>query len=244
MSRHNPKIVRLNKYLARCGVTSRRKADNYIAAGRVRVNGEVSTEMGIRVTPGRDRVTVDGQAISLPEEYVYYLLHKPMNVISTVDDPRGRTTVTDLIKTDRRIYPVGRLDYDTTGVLILTDDGELTNRLTHPSNEIDRTYEAVFGGRLRAGQIEAFRRGIDIGEEVPAQGDIDILWDRQDQSAAHITLHSGRYHEVKRIFEHFGCPVSRLHRVKFAGISCGELSAGEYRALSDDEVKQLRRAGS
>ncbi len=236
--------MRLNKYLARCGVTSRRKADKYITAGRVRINDEITTEMGIQVRPGEDQVTVDGNPVSLPDECVYFLLHKPMHVISTVDDPRGRTTVTDLIDTDRRIYPVGRLDFDTTGVLILTDDGALTNKLTHPSNEIDRTYEVVYDGRLGAREIAAFHDGINIGEDIPARGDIEVLWQQEKKGSAHITLHSGRYHEVKRIFEHFNCPVIRLHRVKFAGISCGELAQGEYRKLTEDEIQQLRRAGS
>lgn len=234
--------MRLNKYLARCGVTSRRKADDLIAAGRVAINGQQVTELGTKVEPDQDEVTVDGTAVSLPETYAYYLLHKPENVICTTDDPRDRETVVDLIDTDRRIYPVGRLDFDTTGVLLLTDDGKLTQKLTHPSNEVPRTYEVTYGGSLSPEAVQEVKEGIDIGEEFPAQGKLDILWEKENAGGAHLTLHTGRYHEVKRIFESLGCRVTNLHRIKFAGLSCGQLAPGEYRQLTSREI-QILRAG-
>jgi len=233
----------LNKFLARCGVTSRRKADDLIAAGRVIVNGETITEMGAQVDPETDTISVDNATVSLPDKYIYFLLHKPQNVITTVDDPRDRETVVDLIETDRRIYPVGRLDYDTTGVLLLTDDGELTQQLTHPSHEVPRTYEVVYEGQLPSDAKEKFAHGIDIGEEFPVQGELSILWEKPKSGAAHLTLHTGRYHEVKRVFAALDCKVTRLHRVKFAGLSCGELAPGEYRQLTKSEVQHLKLRG-
>ena len=235
--------MRLNKFLARCGVTSRRKADDLIAAGRVAVNGETIIEMGARTDPESDTVTVDGDVVSLPESYVYYLLHKPQHVVTTVDDPRDRTTVVDLIDTDRRIYPVGRLDYDTTGVLLLTDDGEFAQRMIHPSHEVERTYEVNYMGRLPQDAEKRLWEGIDIGEEYPVQGELSLLWEKPNGGAAHLTLHTGRYHEVKRLFEQLGCEVTRLHRIKFGGFSCGELAPGEYRKLSQDEVQRITTRG-
>ncbi len=232
--------MRLNKYLARCGVTSRRKADDLIAAGRVAVNGQRVTELGARVDPDTDRVAVDGEEVSLPQSRVYFLLHKPEHVICTTDDPRDRRTAVDLIETQRRIYPVGRLDYDTTGVLLLTDDGALTQRLTHPSNEVPRTYEAAYRGTLPADAADRLKRGVDIGEEYPAEGELEILWEKGVTGAAHLTLHTGRYHEVKRIFEELGCRVTNLHRIRFAGLSCGQLAPGEYRELTSREIQTLK----
>ncbi|MCF7805420.1 MAG: rRNA pseudouridine synthase [Candidatus Marinimicrobia bacterium] len=232
--------MRLNKYLARCGVTSRRKADDLIADGRVAVNGKTVTELGTKVEPDAATVTVDGEAVELPDKYICYLLHKPQKSISTVDDPKGRPTVVDLIDTERRIYPVGRLDYDTTGVLLLTDDGELANKLTHPSNEVPRKYEVYYSGKLPEDARGKLAEGIDIGEDLPASGELQILWEKEDHGATHLTLHAGRYHEVKRIFKHFGCSIERLHRIKFAGLDCGELAPGEYRRLSSDELQQLK----
>lgn len=235
--------VRLNKYLARCGVTSRRKADTYITQGRVAVNEKIITEKGTRIDPARDVVTVDGQRTTLPDSHVYYLLHKPENVLSTVDDPHDRTTVVDLIRTKRRIYPVGRLDFDTTGVLLLTDDGQLTYRLTHPSHKVPRTYQVWYTGKLPVNAVKQLNQGIGIGEDLPARGELRIASQQEESGMAYLTLHAGRYHEVKRIFEHFHCEVERLHRTAFAGLTCDRLAPGQYRELKPDEVKQLKAGG-
>lgn len=235
--------MRLNKFLARCGVTSRRKADDLIAAGRVALDGETVTELGTKVDPEDTTVTVDGTEVSLPRKYVYYLLNKPQAAVSTVDDPQNRRTVVELIDTDRRIYPVGRLDVDTTGVLLLTDDGELTHQLTHPSNEVPRTYEVTYKGRLPDDAAVRLRDGLDIGEDIPAEGGLERMWEQGGKGSAHLTLHAGRYHEVKRIFGVFGCEVERLHRVQFAGLTCGNLSPGDYRELDSDEIHKLKSRG-
>ncbi len=235
--------VRINKYLARCGVTSRRKADSLIAEQRVTVNGQTVTEFGIRVDPGKDRVEVDGKAVTLPDAFVYYVLHKPQHVISTVDDPRGRETVVDLIPTDRRIFPVGRLDYDTSGVLLLTDDGDLANQLTHPSKEVPRTYQVWYEGVLPADAAARLKAGVDIGEDLPARGTLQGQQQSDDQGIATLTLRAGRYHEVKRIFGALNCTVTRLHRSRFAGLGCEPLAPGEYRKLSQQEVRSLKAGG-
>lgn len=235
--------MRLNKYLARCGVTSRRKADTYIADGRVVVNGAIVTELGTRVEPDHDVVLVDGQAVTLPQSHVYYLLNKPPNVLSTAEDPHGRPTVVELIKTDRRIYPVGRLDFDTTGVLLLTDDGALTHRLTHPSHEVRRTYRIWYAGTLPPDAAERLAHGLDIGEDLPARGSLRIESRRGESGVAFLTLHTGRYHEVKRIFARFQCQVERLHRIRFAGLTCEGLQPGDYRRLDPEEVEQLKAGG-
>jgi len=235
--------VRINKYLARCGITSRRKADDLIAEGRVTLNGESVTEFGVRLDPEQDIVEVDGTAVSLPDSYVYYVLHKPRQVISTVDDPRGRRTVVDLIRTDRRIFPVERLDYDTSGVLLLTDDGDFAHHLMHPSNEVPRTYQVWYEGVLPADAASGLDAGIDIGENLPARGTLRIQEQTADQGMATLTLHAGRYHEVKRIFEALDCTVTRLHRSEFAGIGCAQLAPGEYRKLSKREIRSLNAGG-
>ncbi len=233
--------MRLNKYIARCGVTSRRKADTYIEDGRVAVNGRIVTVHGVRIDPDDDLVQVDGREISLPDSYVYYLLHKPQNVISAAKDPHGRTTVVDLIPTSRRIYPMGRLDYDTTGVLLLTDDGDFANRLMHPSQEIPRTYQIEYAGSLPDNAAEQLSDGIDIGEEIPAKGELHIAHQQAGSGSATLTLRAGRYHEVKRIFAYFQTEVKGLHRVSFAGLECGNLKPGEYRRLTRDEIRRLQR---
>jgi len=232
--------MRLNKYIARCGVTSRRKADSYIEDGRVVVNGRVISEHGVQVDPDDDLVRVDGREISLPDSYVYYLLHKPQNVISTADDPQGRKTVVDLIPTSRRIYPVGRLDYDTTGVLLMTDDGDFANRLTHPSNEIPRTYQVEYAGTLPDDTAAQLLQGIDIGEDIPATGEIHVQQQGSGSGSATLTLRAGRYHEVKRIIAYFNAEVKNLHRVSFAGLECGNLKPGEYRRLTKNELQRLQ----
>lgn len=207
------------------------------------VNGHPVNEFGTRVDPGNDTVQVDGKEVSPPDAFVYYVLHKPQYVISTVDDPRGRETVVDLIRTDRRIFPVGRLDYDTSGVLLLTDDGDLANQLMHPSNEIPRTYKVWYEGVLPADAAARLSTGIDIGEELPAQGTLQKHQQSEEQGIASLTLHAGRYHEVKRIFSALNCAVTRLHRSRFAGLGCENLPPGEHRKLTNQEVQSLKAGG-
>jgi 23S rRNA pseudouridine2605 synthase len=225
--------VRLNAYLARAGVASRRGADELIRAGRVRVNGE---EAGLAtvVSPG-DRVEVDGEAIE-PEPLTYVLLHKPTGVVTTARDPQGRPTVVGLVGHERRVVPVGRLDADTTGALLLTNDGPLANRLAHPRYEVDKVYEAEVEGRPSADAIRRLADGVELDDGPTAPATVRRL----GPSRLELVLHEGRKRQVRRMCEAVGHPVRRLHRREYAGLTVEDLEPGEWRELSADELQRLR----
>jgi 23S rRNA pseudouridine2605 synthase len=226
--------VRLNAYLARAGVASRRGADELIRAGRVRVNGE---EAGLAtfVSPG-DRVELDGRAVE-PEPLTYVLLNKPKDVVTTARDPQGRPTVVGLVGHERRVVPVGRLDADTTGVLLLTNDGPLAHRLAHPRYEVDKVYEAEVEGDPSAEVVQRLADGVELedGMTVPAQVR------RLGPGRIELVLHEGRKRQVRRMCEAVGHPVRTLHRREYAGLTAEGLAPGEWRALTPDEVKGLKR---
>jgi 23S rRNA pseudouridine2605 synthase len=225
--------VRLNAYLARAGVASRRRADELIRSGRVRVNGEpgqLNTVVG-----RRDAVEVDGERVEL-QRLAYVLLHKPAGVVTTARDPHGRRTVVDLVPPEPRVVPVGRLDADTTGVLLLTNDGDLAHRLAHPRYGVPKVYEADVEGSLSRKAIERLREGIELedGPTAPAQAR------RLAPGRLELTLHEGRKHQVKRMCEAVGHPVQRLHRAHYAGLDLESLEPGEWRLLTPEEVAELR----
>jgi 23S rRNA pseudouridine2605 synthase len=226
--------VRLNAYLARAGVASRRGADELIRAGRVRVNGE---EAGLAtfVSPG-DRVELDGRAVE-PEPLTYVLLNKPKDVVTTARDPQGRPTVVGLVGHERRVVPVGRLDADTTGVLLLTNDGPLAHRLAHPRYEVDKVYEAEVEGDPSAEVVQRLADGVELedGMTVPAQVR------RLGPGRIELVLHEGRKRQVRRMCEAVGHPVRTLHRREYAGLTAEGLAPGEWHALTPDEVKGLKR---
>ena len=233
-------MERLQKVIADAGITSRRKAEELILDGKVRVNGEVVTELGVKIN-GEDVVEVNGAVINRDKVKKYYLLNKPRGVISSVSDEKGRTTVIDYIDTDTRIYPVGRLDYDTTGLILLTNDGELANILMHPKNKIPKTYIAKIEGLLNKEDIERLKSGVYIeGRKVEIENfkirdkNID-----KNTSIVEITIVEGRNHIVKKIFESMRHPVIRLSRIKIAFLDTHDLKSGEYRELSIKEVKKL-----
>lgn len=231
---------RLQKVIANLGVTSRRKAEQLILDGRVKVNGITIDQLGSKIE-NSDSIEIDGQKISNQNQYLYYLLNKPINTISSVDDPKGRKTVVDLIDTDKRIYPVGRLDYDTTGVILLTNDGDLTNRLTHPSHQIDKTYIATIEGKISDEQIKRIQKGISFEgiDYSPAKIE-EAEFDRQkNQSKIRITIHEGKNHEIKNIFSAINLPVVKLSRRTFANLSAKGLKPGEYRQLTEKEISNL-----
>jgi 23S rRNA pseudouridine2605 synthase len=229
-------IVRLNAYLARAGVASRRKADELIKAGRVAVNGE----------PGRlntfvqshDLVTVDGEPVA-KQRLTYLLLHKPSGVVTTARDPQGRPTVVDLVPPEPRVVPVGRLDADTTGALLLTNDGPLAHRLAHPRYGVEKTYVVEVEGEPRERELERLSRGVELEDGVTAPARVRRL----APGVVELTLHEGRNRQVKRMLAAVGHPVVRLHRSAYAGLSADELEPGAWRPLSDDELQRLRRAG-
>jgi 23S rRNA pseudouridine2605 synthase len=225
--------VRLNAYLARAGIASRRGADELIRAGRVRVNGE---EAGLAtvIAPG-DRVELDGEAVE-PEPLTYVLLNKPAGVVTTARDPQGRRTVVGLVAHEWRVVPVGRLDADTTGALLLTNDGPLANRLAHPRYEVDKVYEAEVEGRPSAEALRRLAEGVELEDGLTAPTEVRRL----GRSRLELVLHEGRRHQVKRMCEAVGHPVRRLHRREYAGLTVEDLEPGEWRELRVDEVERLR----
>jgi len=225
--------MRLNAYLARAGVASRRKADELIKAGRVTVNGEPG-QLNTFVE-GRDRVELDGRPIDL-QPLTYVLLHKPAGVVTTASDPQGRRTVVELVDHPARVVPVGRLDADTTGALLLTNDGDLAHRLAHPRYEVDKVYVAEVEGEPDDSALARLRAGLDLddGRTAPAQAR------RLGPRTIELVLHEGRKHQVKRMLEAVGHPVARLHRSRYANLSVERLEPGAWRELEPSEVDQLR----
>lgn len=232
--------MRLNKYLARSGIASRRKADELIAAGRVRVDGETVATLGMDIGEDR-RVEVDGRAVEPDQDRVVYLLHKPSGVISAASDPRGRMTVVDLIRDPRRLYPVGRLDRNTTGALLITNDGELASRLTHPRYSVEKRYLAEVGGRLSERSIRELAQGKEIEGGLKVRAQIKAVGRHVKRTIYEIAMTEGKKREIKRIFKHMGLPLVRLHRQSFAGLSGDGLSPGKYRRLRKPEIEALYR---
>ena len=225
--------VRLNAYLARAGVVSRRGADELIRAGRVRVNGE---EAGLATfVAAGDRVEVDGQAVAL-EPLTYVLLNKPVGVVTTARDPQGRPTVVGLVGHERRVVPVGRLDADTTGVLLLTNDGPLSHRLAHPRYEVDKVYEAEVEGDPSADAVRRLAEGVELEDGMTSPARVRRL----GPGRLELVLHEGRKRQVRRMCEAVGHPVRALHRCEYAGLTAGGLAPGEWRELTDKEVKDLK----
>ena len=233
-------MERINKVIANSGYSSRRKAEELIVEGKVYVNGE-KAQLGQKVN-ATDLITIDGKPIDyMKGNYEYYLLNKPRGVVTTSKDDKGRKTVIDLIETEKRIYPIGRLDYDTTGVLLLTNDGELTNKLTHPKNNIDKVYVAKIAGIIAIEDIKRLRNGVKIDNYVTSKAKVKVksIDKKKNNSIIEITIHEGHNHQVKRMFQSVGYDVEKLTRISFAGLNIGKLKSGEYRKLTVKEVNRL-----
>lgn len=232
---------RLQKVLAKAGVGSRRAVEEMIAAGRIKVNG-VKAVLGRRVDASKDVVEVDGSRVPLGADLRYYMLNKPVGVVSTADDPEGRPTVLEYVEVPDRLWPVGRLDIETEGLIILTNDGDLTHHLTHPSFEVPRTYLAEVKGSVKERTLRALARGVDLEDGGTAPAQVDLL-DRMAGSALiEITIHEGRNRQVRRMFEAVGHPVVRLARTAVGPVRLGRLKPGDLRRLSPEEVRSLYRA--
>jgi 23S rRNA pseudouridine2605 synthase len=225
--------VRLNAYLARAGVASRRKADELIKAGRVRVNGERG-QLNTFVERG-DRVEVDGEEVA-PQRLTYVLLHKPAGVVTTASDPQGRPTVVELVEHEVRVVPVGRLDVETTGALLLTNDGELAHRLAHPKYEVEKVYEAEVEGEPSDEALRRLAEGVELEDGLTAPAEVRRL----GPSLVELSIHEGRNRQVRRMLEAVGHPVRRLHRSRYAGLTVEELASGEWRELAQEAVRVLR----
>ena len=234
------RTVRINKYIASCGVTSRRKADELILAGKVAINGAIMREPGYDVQPD-DEVICDGRKISLEVGKTYILLNKPVGYVTTTSDDKDRPTVLDLIQDeDRRIFPVGRLDYNTSGLLILTNDGDVANKLMHPSKELDKTYRAVISGILTRGKIARLEKGVDIGGFRTSPAKIEVLKHNRNSTVVDITIHEGKNHQVRRMFKAIDTPVQTLERIQIGNLVIGRLAVGGYRKLGPAEVEYLK----
>ncbi|MEO7443894.1 MAG: pseudouridine synthase [Ferruginibacter sp.] len=233
-------IMPLNKYLAHCGVSSRREAINYIKKGLVKVNGNVLTEPGYKVQPA-DEVNYNGKKLSVSKNLVYILLNKPKDYITTTDDPQGRKTVLQLIQkaTDQRVYPIGRLDRNTSGVLLLTNDGDLTQKLSHPSYEIKKIYEVRLDKNLSKEHFDDILEGVEL-EDGKILVDSMAYSDAKDKSIIGIEIHSGRNRIVRRIFEHLGYDVKALDRVMYAGLTKKNVERSKWRYLNEKEVRILK----
>ena len=233
-------MERLQKFIAEAGYTSRRKAEELIKNKKVKVNGKIVSELGIKVT-GNDLVEVEGNILKKEDNKEYYLLNKPRETITAVSDDKNRKTVVDLISTDKRIYPVGRLDYDTTGALILTNDGELANLLMHPKNRINKVYIAKVNGLVNKIDINKLERGVYIDGKKTSRSKAKVKkYDKTtNTSIVELTIHEGRNHQVKKMFEAIGFKVIKLKREKYAFLDVKSLKSGEYRILSIKEVKRL-----
>ena len=232
--------MRLQKYLAQCGVASRRHAEEMIAAGQVSVNGRVITEMGVQVAEG-DAVCVNGKPIRLETEKKYLLYHKPIGEVTTVSDPEGRPTVMDHFRDyPVRLYPVGRLDFDSEGLLLLTNDGELADKMMHPSNEVDKGYLARVTGDLSLVSVRALRQGVMLDDHMTSPAKVRIIKKETFATVVLVTIHEGRNRQVRRMFEAVGHKVLMLRRVRFGCLDLGDLPRGAWRELRPDEVKRLR----
>ena len=232
--------MRINKYIASAGVTSRRKADELIEAGKVKVNGNVLENPGYQVEDS-DLVEVDGVAIKPASKLVYYLLNKPCGFVTSTADKEGRRVVTELVPDEIRVFPVGRLDYNTSGLLILTNDGELANKLMHPSGEFDKTYLVRCTGIVTRAEASRLAKGVDIGGFVTSPAEVKLIRHDKNSTVAEITIHEGKNRQVRRMFEALGHEVTELQRIRLGNLTIGKLALGQCRKLGPAEIEYLKR---
>lgn len=232
--------MRLNKYLADCGVDSRRNCDEIIAQGRVKVNGKTITRLGVDVDPENDSVSLDGRRLRQKRRDVYVMLHKPKGVVCTAKDDKGRKTVLDLVDLKARLFPVGRLDYDTEGLLLLTTDGQLAQTLTHPSHHIPKTYVARIFGELSEEEEKSLEKGVLLDGALTQPASVKVVEKDDRTSRIEITIFEGRNRQVRRMLESVGKDVEFLKRVSVGELRLGGLSRGKYRFLTEKEINYLK----
>lgn len=231
---------RLQKFMASCGVASRRKCEELILDGKVKVNNQIIRELGTKINPSIDKVEVNGVLIKPEERKIYIALNKPVGYITTVKDEKNRKTVLDLVNVEERIYPIGRLDYNTSGLLLLTNDGDVYNRVIHPRQSINKVYIALVKGHINDIKIELFAKGIDIGGYITAPAKIKIIKKFEKSTKVEITIHEGKNRQVRRMCEKIENPVIELKRIKVGEIELEGLDIGKWRHLSEKEVKYLK----
>jgi 23S rRNA pseudouridine2605 synthase len=234
-------LERLQKIISAAGITSRRAAEELILAGRVSVNGTVVTELGSKADPASDTVAVDGKPLVIASKKLYILLNKPVGYLTTLDDPEGRPLVTDLLKeVGERVYPVGRLDYNTEGLLLLTSDGEWANQLMHPRHEVEKEYHVRVRGKVHKSQLDQLAGGVDIDGRKTAPARVCMIKEGEQNDWFSITIHEGRNRQVRRMCEAVSLSVVRLRRVRYGMLSMGAMKPGEFRFLTEAEVEGLR----
>lgn len=234
-------LERLQKILSDYGIASRRHAEELIKEGRVTVNGQIAV-IGQKADPEKDYIKVDGKLLIKPEPKVYYAFYKPRKVITSLLDPQGRPTIKDFIRGIKfRIYPVGRLDFDSEGLLLLTNDGQLAYKIMHPSSQIEKTYMVKVDGIVEPETIEKLRKGIKIEGKIAVPVSVHLVKKLKANSWIKITLHEGRKRQIRKMFERVGHPVIRLIRIAIDGIKLGELKPGQLRALTEEEIEKLKR---
>ena len=232
---------RLQKYLAECGIASRRKCEEYILQGKVQVNGKTITELGVKVNPEKDKITFEGKNVKQEDKKVYILLNKPIGYVTTSDEQFGRDKVLDLVKVRERVVPVGRLDMYTSGALILTNDGDFVYKETHPKHEITKTYTVTVKGIIQNEEVEQLKNGVKIDDYITRPAKVKILKtdEEKDISRLEITIHEGKNRQVRKMCESVGRKVIALHRSKIGNIGVKDIELGKWRYLKDFEVKNL-----
>jgi len=233
-------LVRLNKHLSTSGITSRRKADEMILAGRIKVNGRIIKELGTKIDPRKDKVEVDGRGVRNKTNLVYILMNKPKNLVTTLSDEKGRRNVLDVVNIRERVYPVGRLDRNTTGVLLLTNDGELANRLMHPRHLVLKVYKATLDRPIKERELARLKKGVQIDTTITVPDELYIL-PGSDSKEVGIAVHEGKNHLVKRIFESIDIHVVQLDRYSYAGLTHHGMQRGAWRNLTKTEVAALKK---
>ncbi len=233
--------MRINKYLALCGVASRRKSETFIVDGKVKLNGKVVTNLSTNVNTKKDKVELEGKELSLPSNYVYYKLNKPKGYLCTASDDRGRKTIFDLVKSETRLFSIGRLDYDTEGLIILTNDGDLAQKISHPSHETEKEYIVKIEGTILESELAVLRAGIvENGVKMP-KAKVELLEVVNNNAKLSVTIHEGQNRQIRRMFEAINKPIKMLKRIRIGNIKLGGLQRGEYKPLNEFELYELLR---
>lgn len=233
--------MRLQKYMAKSGVASRRKSEKMIEEGLVKLNGKIVTEQGIEIDPDKDIVMVDNKTIRLEEHKIYIMLNKPLGYVTTMDDEKDRKIIIDLIdNVDERIYPIGRLDMDTSGLMLLTNDGKVTNKITHPRNEVVKKYIAIVNGTPNKLELTKFRKGLMIDGKRTSPATIKIMKNYETESILEIEINEGRNRQIRKMCEAINHPIKKLKRVSIGEIQLGGLPVGEWRHLDEEEMKYIK----
>ena len=231
--------MRINKFLALCGVASRRKVEEYITTGRVKVNGKVCEELSTDINVKKDSVEFEGKKLSLPNGYVYYKMHKPKGYICSNSDEKGRKTIFSLINTNERLFSVGRLDYNTEGLILITNDGDFANKITHPANKIEKEYIVVIEGDIKESELAVLRAGVvENGTRMPT-AKVKMLFSENNTTRLSVKIDEGQNRQIRRMFEAIGKTIILLKRVAIGGLALGGLARGKYKQLTDNEIASI-----